>query len=100
MHELEAVGARGAGEAIEVGDVGRAGKVVRGGVEGARKSNIVKASTPAILAAIKALSLPYLNVPGSSGLRPSISIAFLQSCLGSACSNVSVLSYRPSCRTR
>jgi hypothetical protein len=65
MHEVEAVGARGAGEAIDVGDVGRAGKVVRGGVEGARKSNIVKASTPAILAAIKALNFPYLNVPSS-----------------------------------
>jgi len=84
VEEVEAVGARGAGEAIEVGDVARAGKVVRGGAAGARKSNIVKASAAAILAAIQPLSLPYSNVRGSSGLRPSLQIAFLQSRLGSA----------------
>jgi hypothetical protein len=132
VEEVEAFGARGAGEAIEVGDtveagdiaragkvvwvfgvagveetgkaevlVGaveevearRAGKVVRGGAAGARKSNIVKASAAAILAAIQPLSLPYLNVCGSSGLRPSLEIVFLQSRLGSARSNISVLSY-------
>jgi len=59
VEEVEAVGASGTGEAIEVGDVARAGKVVRGGVAGARKSNIVKASAAPILAAIQPLSLPY-----------------------------------------
>jgi hypothetical protein len=99
VEEVEAVGARGAGEAIEVGDaveagdIARAGKVVRGGAAGARKSNIVKDSAAAILAAIQPLSLPYSNVHGSSGLRPSLVIAFLQSRLGSAHSNISVLSY-------
>ena len=95
--EVEVVVAMGAGEAIEVGDaveagdIARAGRVVRGGAAGARKSNIFKASAAAILAAIQPLSLPYLNVRGSSGLRPSLEIAFLQSRLGSACSNKSVL---------
>jgi len=97
--EVEAIVARGAGEAIEVrdaveaGDMARAGKVVRGAAAGARNSNIVKASTAAILAAIQPLSLPYSNVRGSSGLRPSLVITFLQSRLGSARSNISVLSY-------
>jgi hypothetical protein len=64
VQEVEAVGARGAGEAIEVGDaveagdITRAKKIVRGGVAGARKSNIVKASAAAILAVIQPLSLP------------------------------------------
>jgi hypothetical protein len=80
--EVDAVGARGAGETI-----------VAGGEVGARNSNIVKASTAAILAAIQPLSLPYSNVRGSSGLRPNLVIAFLQSRLGSARSNISVLSY-------
>jgi hypothetical protein len=99
VEEVKAVGARGPGEAIEVGDaveardIARAGKVVRGGAAGARKSNIVKASAAAILAAIQPLSLPYSNVRSSSGLRPSLVIAFLQSRLGSAHSNISVLSY-------
>jgi len=79
--------------AVEEVEARRAGKVVRGGEAGARKSNIVKASAAAILAAIQPLSLPYSNVRGSSGLRPSLEIAFLQSRLGSARSNISVLSY-------
>jgi len=110
--EVEAVVARGAGEAIEVGagEVARAvglieymeagevggavGEVkVVGIAAGARKSNIVKASAAAILAAIQPMSLPYSNVRGSSGLGPSLVIAFLQSRLGSARSNISVLSY-------
>jgi len=110
--EVEAVVARGAGEAIEVGagEVARAVELIEymeagevggavgeikvvGIAAGARKSNIVKASAAAILAAIQPLSLPYSNVPGSSGLRPSLVIAFLQSRLGSARSNISVLSY-------
>jgi len=99
VEEVEAVGARGAGEAIEVGDaveagdIARAGKIVRGSVAEARKSNIVKASAAAILAVIQPLSLPYSNVRGSSRLRPSLVIAFLQSRLGSTCSNISVLLY-------
>jgi len=80
--EVEAVGARGAGETV-----------VAGGEVGARNSNIVKASTAAILAVIQPLSLPYSKVRGSSRLRPSLLITFLQSHLGSACSNISVLSY-------
>jgi hypothetical protein len=108
--EVEAVVARDAGEAIEVGDVVEAGELIEymeagevggavgevkvvGIAAGARKSNIVKASAAAILAAIQPLSLPYSNVRGSSGLRPSLEIAFLQSRLGSARSNISVLSY-------
>jgi hypothetical protein len=80
MGEIEAVGARGAGETV-----------VAGGEVGARNSNIVKASTGAILAVIQPLSLPYSKVRCSSRLRPSLVIAFLQSRLGSACSNKSVL---------
>jgi hypothetical protein len=101
VEQVEAVGARGAGEVIEVRDadaveardIARAGKVVSGGASGARKSNIVKASAGAILAAIQPLSLPYSNVRSSSRLRPSLEISFLQSRLGRACSNISVLSY-------
>jgi hypothetical protein len=78
-------------DTVEAGDIARAGKVVRGGAAGARKSNIVKASGAATLAAIQPLSLPYSNVHGLSGFRPSLEIAFLQSRLGSACSNISVL---------
>jgi len=51
--EVEGVGGRGAGEAIDVGD---AVEVVWGGAAAARKSNIVKASGATILAAIQALS--------------------------------------------
>jgi len=114
--EVEAVVARGTGEPIEVGDAVEAGEVVRavelieymeagevGGAvgevkvvkiaAGARKSNIAKASAAAIFAAIQPFRLPYSNVRGSSGLRPSSVIAFLQSRLGSARSNISVLSY-------
>ena len=82
MGEVEAVGARGAGETF-----------IAGGEVGARKSNIVKASTAAILAAIQPLSLPYSNVHSSSRLRPHLVITFLQSRLGSACSNISILSF-------
>ena len=97
VEEVEAVGARGAGEVIEVrdaveaGDIARAEKVVRGCAAGAGKSNIVKASTAAILAAIQPMSLRYSNVCGSRRLGPSLVIAFLQSRLGSARSNISIL---------
>jgi len=55
--EVHAVRARGAGEAIEVGDVARARKVIRGGGAGAKKSNIVKATAAVILAVIQPISL-------------------------------------------
>ena len=93
VDEFEAIGGRGTGETIEVGDVARAGKAVMGGVAGARISNIVKASAAAIVAAIQPLSFMYSNVCGSSGLIRSLAIAFLLSHLGSALSNIFVLSY-------
>jgi hypothetical protein len=61
VDEVEAVGARGAGEPMEVGDgveagdIATAGKVVGAGAAGGRKSNIVKASAAAILATIQPL---------------------------------------------
>jgi hypothetical protein len=51
--EVEAVGARGAGETD-----------VAGGEVGARNSNIVKASTAAMIAVIQPLSLTYAKVRG------------------------------------
>jgi len=79
--------------AVEEVEARRAGNVVMGGVAGARKSNIVKASTAAILAEIQPLSLPHWIERGSSGLRPRLEITFLQARLGRARSNISVLSY-------
>ena len=73
VEKVEAVGARGTGEAIEVEDNARAGEVVRGGVAGARKSNIVKASAAAILATIQPLSLSYSNVRGSNRIETKLS---------------------------
>jgi len=96
---VEAARARGVGQAIQVGDtvedgdIARAGKVVRGGVPGARKLNIVKASAAAILAVIQPLSLPFSNVHGSGGFRPSCAFPCLQSLLGSARRNICVISY-------
>jgi hypothetical protein len=49
MGEVEAVGARGAGEAIEVGDAVQAG---------ARNSNMATASAAEIFEVIQSLSLP------------------------------------------
>ena len=69
VDEVEAIGARGTGEAIEVVDAARAGQVVRGGAAGARKSNIFKSSAAVILAAIQPLSFPYSNICSSSKLR-------------------------------
>jgi hypothetical protein len=43
VEEVEAVGARGTGEAIEVGDVARAGKVVRGAEEAIEVGDAVEA---------------------------------------------------------
>ena len=82
VREVEAIGACSAGETI-----------VAGGEVGARNSKIVQPSTAAILAVIQHLSMSYSNVRGLSGLRPCIGIAFLQSRLGSAPSNLSVLTY-------
>jgi hypothetical protein len=79
--------------AVEEVEARRAGKVITGGAAAARKSNIGKAPAATILAAIQPLSLPYSNVRGSIGLKPSSEIAFLRSRFGSARSNISVLSY-------
>jgi len=115
VDEVEAVGAGGAGEAIEVGDAVEAGDVASavgsieymeagevGGVVvalvvicaavGVRNSIIATASVAEIFEVIQSLSLPWSNVRGSSGLRWSSVLAFLQSHWGSAHSNISVLS--------
>jgi len=61
VEEVEAVGARGTGAAIEVGDavdagdIASAGKVVMGGGAGATKYNIVTATAATILAATQHL---------------------------------------------
>jgi hypothetical protein len=117
MGDIEAIAATGTAEAIEVRDEVEAGDVVRAvesieymqaaevggaggevkvvGIAAAGATNSIMATVSAaeILEVIQLLSLLLSSVRGSSGFRPSIVIAFLQSCLGSARSDISVISY-------
>jgi hypothetical protein len=114
--EVDHVEARGIGEAIEVADAVDAEEVTRavelieymdaavvGGAVvalvvisasvGVVYSNIASASAADIVLVNQSLSLPWSNSHGSSRMRLSFVIAFLQSRFRSPHSNISVLSY-------